>query len=69
KDFSVKENGELKCQMYETLKSNTLLWEQYRAIKKIANHHDVTIYNATSGGALDEFALVNLDDLFINNHE
>ena len=66
KDLSVKESGELKGLLYDALKSNTVLWEQYRAVKKIAISNKVEIYNATLGGALDEFERINLEQLFVN---
>ena len=64
KDLSVKESGELKGLIYDTLKASTWLWEQYRAIKEIAASNQVEIYNATFGGALDEFDRVDLEQLF-----
>ncbi|MFF0920819.1 hypothetical protein ACFYE8_14050 [Rhizobium leguminosarum] len=40
------------------------LWEQYRSIKQIAQHHGVRIFNATAGGELDEFPRVDFASLF-----
>jgi hypothetical protein len=66
KDWSVKESGELKGLLYDALKSNTVLWEQYRSVKKIAVSNKVEIYNATLGGALDEFERVDLENLLVD---
>ncbi|WP_245293698.1 hypothetical protein [Rhizobium bangladeshense] len=40
------------------------LWEQYRSIKQIAQHHGIRIFNATAGGELDEFPRVDFASLF-----
>lgn len=64
KDLSVKENGQLRGYIYDVLKPSTILWEQYRAIKTLAAQWQVEIYNATLGGALDEFERVDIDTLF-----
>jgi hypothetical protein len=39
------------------------LFRQYRELKRIAYSHGVNIYNATAGGALDEFDRVPLEDV------
>jgi len=64
KDLSVQKGGEIKGLLYETLKATTLLWEQYRSIKRITLNNDIKIYNTTFGGALDEFERVDLEKLF-----
>lgn len=40
------------------------LWENYKAVKRIAEQNDIKIYNATVGGALDVFPRVDYNDLF-----
>ncbi len=40
-----------------------LLWEQYRVIKAIALANGIEVFNATAGGALDEFPRVKLEDI------
>ncbi|UCV03265.1 hypothetical protein [Dechloromonas denitrificans] len=44
------------------------LWEQYRAVKQIAQHHGIRIFNATAGGELDEFPRVDFASLFPPAH-
>jgi hypothetical protein len=55
KDPSTDSNGTLVSSWYEELAALTVLWEQYRWIKRIAAHHGIRIFNATAGGELDEF--------------
>ncbi|WP_287963190.1 hypothetical protein [Alcanivorax sp.] len=38
------------------------LWEQYLALRKLANKRGVNILNATDGGALDVFPRISLDE-------
>jgi len=40
-----------------------LLWEQYRVVKAIALANGIKVFNATAGGALDEFPRVRLEDV------
>ena len=40
-----------------------MLFTQYRTLKRIAGLHGICIYNATIGGALDEFERVALEDV------
>ena len=63
KDISVDKNSNLRGPLYDTLKSSVILWEQYRALKVIAKKNGVEIFNATKGGALDEFERVDLESL------
>ena len=49
--------------LWNTLPIMHKLWRQYREIKRIARANQVTIYNATFGGMLDEFERVSLEDV------
>ncbi len=62
--FNVGSGDKIKY-LYEELRGSTILWEQYRAIKKIALARNTTIFNATLGGALDEFERVDLQNILI----
>lgn len=46
------------------LQANAKLWKQYRELKEVAVNHGISIYNATAGGALDEFERVSLENLW-----
>jgi hypothetical protein len=61
KDPSTDADGKLVSSWYEELSALTVLWGQYRSIKRMAEHHGVQIFNATAGGELDEFPRVNLE--------
>lgn len=50
--------------LYDELQAAVILWQQYRAIKKVAALIGCKIYNATNGGALDEFERVTLENVF-----
>lgn len=62
-DPAVTAEGKIKGEIYSTLKSNTLLWEQYRYMKKIALANGIEIINLTEGGALDEFPRAKITDI------
>jgi len=63
KDFSVDENGNILTRRYDDLHGFARLWRQYRAVREIAQAHDVRLANATAGGDLDELPRVRLEDL------
>ena len=64
KQKEVSSTGEITTPMYYILKNQAELRAQYRAIKAIADHHKIKIFNATDGGALDEFPRVKFEELF-----
>jgi len=49
----------LRVQLYDYYR----LFSQYQAVKTIASAHGINIYNATAGGALEEFDRVSLEDV------
>lgn len=63
KDFAVDTEGKIRVPLYEELKANLLLWQQYRHVKRIAAANGRNIYNATAGGMLDEFPRIALEDV------
>ena len=63
KDHSVDADGNVTSSRYEEFQVLSTLWRQYRWLKTCAAHVGVTIYNATAGGALDEFARVDFATL------
>jgi hypothetical protein len=65
KDQGVQANGEmLDLLLADQLPIAATLWKQYRALHEIANKNDIKIYNATAGGALDEFERVDFEGIF-----
>lgn len=63
KDYSVTADGKISpdYSLYEELTAYAILWKQYRFLKTIAVNNDISIFNATFGGALDEFERVELE--------
>lgn len=66
KDVSTDASGRLVTTRYDDFHELGHLWRQYRAIRNIANANDVKIWNATAGGALDEFPRVKLEDVVLS---
>jgi hypothetical protein len=64
KDISVDEKGKLRGGWFGELSGLANLWSQYRSLKQIAHANSIEIFNATSGGELDEFPRVELKDVF-----
>jgi Protein of unknown function DUF115. len=62
KDTAVTDDGKVES-LYVELHAAAVLWAQYRALKGIALANGISIYNATQGGALDEFKRVSLDEI------
>lgn len=62
-DPTVSKDGKILTALLDDLPMIHNLWEQYRAIKHIAQAKGVGIYNATRGGMLDEFERVRLEDV------
>ena len=64
KETGMQADGMLTTLLWDELPAMRKIWEQYRAVKHIAAAAGAQIYNATSGGMLDEFDRVLLEDLF-----
>jgi len=62
-DSTLTRDGILLTTLWDELPAVSRVWEQYRAIKRIAQANGVRIYNATHGGMLDEFERVRLEDV------
>ncbi len=62
-DQTLTKDGILLTTLWDELPAVKKVWEQYRAIKKIASANGVRIFNATYGGMLDEFERVRLEDV------
>jgi hypothetical protein len=62
-DTAVDGNGKLIHPLLEEFKINVKLWTQFRILKNIAQANGISIFNATEGGALDEFERVELSAL------
>ncbi len=61
-DSTLASDGRLLTTLWDELPAVNKVWEQYRAIKRIAQANGARIYNATHGGMLDEFERVRLED-------
>lgn len=64
KNYGVTPDGKITS-LYDELQAAVTLWQQYRVIKKVAVLNGCKIYNATNGGALDEFERVKLEDVLV----
>lgn len=67
KDQSVDDDGRINketCPLVVELAALSCLWNQYVAIKCIADAYGVDIVNATPGGVLDVFPRVKFSSLF-----
>jgi hypothetical protein len=62
KGFNIGEGDKVQS-LYAELHGSAILWEQYRAMRNIANANNIRIVNATFGGALDELERMDLDDV------
>ncbi|CAN5464869.1 hypothetical protein BH11PSE4_BH11PSE4_35270 [soil metagenome] len=62
-DPSANSEGNLVGALYDEFSALSVLWQQYRAIRLMAEHHGIKIFNATAGGALDEFSRVEFETL------
>ena len=60
----VDSEGKVTAPMYTELMAYAELWSQYRHLKRIAESNGAQIFNATHGGALDEFERVELSSLW-----
>jgi hypothetical protein len=66
KDPGVQTDGHMpNLRLVDELPVAATLWKQYRALHDIAEKNDIKIYNATAGGALDEFERVDLERLLM----
>lgn len=67
-DPGVQPNGDMpESLLADELPIAAVLWNQYRALHRIAEAHNIKIYNASAGGALDEFVLVDFESLMTPN--
>jgi hypothetical protein len=65
KDKDVERDGRVTTPLHDDFRGLAELWSQYRRLREIAERRGATIYNATRGGALDEFPRVELESLFV----
>jgi len=65
KDPSADEAGRVLISRYDQFHELTALWRQYRWLKSCSAGTGVKIYNATAGGALDEFERVDFADMYL----
>jgi hypothetical protein len=59
----ITEDAKISDPLCEELYAWHRLFNQYRALKRIAQARGINIYNATAGGALEEFDRVSLEDV------
>jgi hypothetical protein len=64
KDTGADATGRVLSSRYEEFIALGRLWQQYRAIKHVAERCGTRIFNATHGGELDEFPRVKFETLF-----
>lgn len=64
KDPDVAPDGRVTTPLHDEFASLHRLWSQYRHLRLIAEANGMKIFNATAGGALDEFRRVAFVDLF-----
>jgi hypothetical protein len=68
KDIGVQADGSMPdMRLAEQLPIAAALWSQYHELHNIAIKNNISIYNATDGGALDEFERVNYGLLMAAN--
>jgi hypothetical protein len=63
KDLSVDMDGRVLTNRHDDFQGLATLWRQYRALRQIAEANNIEIFNATAGGALDEFPRISLDSI------
>ena len=61
KDMTTTANGDVLGNRYDDFHSLGRLWRNYRVIREIADANDAHIWNATTGGELDEFPRAKLE--------
>jgi len=59
KDSTVNPDGTVSTKRHDEFQAYARLWRQYRWLRLVAEQMGATIYNASHGGALDEFDRVN----------
>lgn len=64
KDDSLNEDGSHVGGLYDIFSGGFNIWKQHRAIRILASQVGVKIFNATAGGALDEYERVEFESLF-----
>lgn len=62
KDPTIDANDRVTLSRHDDFQSLARLWRQYRALRQIAERNNVRIFNATPGGALDEFRRITISD-------
>lgn len=60
-DPEVTEDGRVLTPLYQEFANLHRLWTQYRHLRLIAEANGMKIFNATAGGALDEFPRIALE--------
>jgi hypothetical protein len=60
----VHENGKLKLTLFQQFLGFGTLLRQYWVVHNIARNNGFFIFNATEGGALEEFPRVKFESLF-----
>lgn len=63
KDSTVNPDGTVSSNRYDEFHAYARLWQQYRWLRLVAKQMGATIYNASYGGALDEFDRVDYDGM------
>jgi len=61
KDLTADVDGKLRGGWHDELAGLAALWNQYRAIRRIAEANGVAVVNSTAGGELDEFPRIPLE--------
>jgi hypothetical protein len=64
KDEAVYPDGKVRDPLYEQFLGFGRALKQYWAMNNIARANNISIFNATEGGAVDEFPRVKFEDLF-----
>lgn len=59
KDSTVNPDGTVSISRYDEFHAYARLWRQYRWLRLVAEQMGATIYNASYGGALDEFERID----------
>jgi hypothetical protein len=63
KDPTVAADGRITSSRHDEFQALARLWRQYRVMREIGERNGIAIFNATAGGALDEFPRVQFESL------
>jgi hypothetical protein len=63
KDYTVRPDGAVSSNRHDELQALARLWRQYRWLRLVAEQMGATIYNASRGGALDEFDRIDFANM------